>query len=81
MTNFTIKEMHKMKTIQISVPDNYLNTIKEFVNNIPNATFEETYDYELSNEQLDILDKRSKTPNHLYLSIEEANAKLKARYV
>ena len=68
-----------MKTIQISFPDNYYTAIKEFVEAIPNSTIEE--EFELSDDQHLFLKKRSAMPLNNYMTIEEANAKLKTKYV
>lgn len=70
-----------MKNIHIQIPDNYVLSLKEFVSKIPNSIFEENENYELSNQQKEILEERSKMSNEMYMTIEEVNAKLKSKYV
>ena len=64
--------------------DNFIqdiSSLKEFVSTIPNSSFEERNIFELSDEQIETLERRSKMPDNKYLTIDEANAKLMAKYV
>jgi hypothetical protein len=70
-----------MKSIQINIPDNYLFALKEFISTIPHSSIVENESFILNAEQIDILEKRSKMDDDKYLTIDEVNARLKAKYV
>ncbi|MBP6456503.1 MAG: hypothetical protein KA275_07225 [Chitinophagaceae bacterium] len=69
-----------MKQVLLNIPEAYENELKQYIDNIPNATIVNQSDFFINQEVLNILDESSQMPIHQSITKETSNRLLKDKY-